>query len=131
MPSTPPREGDFVDQPIGPARVRDIFRAVRKQHVPHKSVPIPLLAAGELRQVGLGQCFRGRHGVSSFVVMVAAAAATLAVAETGGCKPQGEARGIAQISLSLNRAFWPISLPLFQGLAARVTTSSIAGSFRI
>src|SRR5580704_3242080 len=33
--------------------------------------------------------------------------------------------GIAQISLSLNGAFWPISLPLFQGLEVRITTSSI------
>jgi hypothetical protein len=66
-------------------------RAGRNQHVPHKSVPMPLLAAGELRQVGLGQCFRRRHGVSPSLVMVAAAAATLASPRARVSKEMGAA----------------------------------------
>jgi hypothetical protein len=46
------REGDLVEKPIGPASVRHIFRPVRKQHIPHDPVPVPLFAARELRQIG-------------------------------------------------------------------------------
>jgi hypothetical protein len=46
------RESDLVEQPVGPAGVRHIFRPVREQYVSHDPVPVPLLAAGELRQVG-------------------------------------------------------------------------------
>jgi hypothetical protein len=65
----------------------------RRRHVPHDPVPVPLLAAGELRQVGLAECFC-RHDVSlSGWPSVASADATLAVVETGVCSGQAESAG--------------------------------------
>ena len=46
------RQGDFVEKPISPASVGNIFRAVGEEHAAHKAVAIPLFAARELPQVG-------------------------------------------------------------------------------
>ena len=48
------REGDFVEQPVGAARIGHVLGAVRKQDAFHKAVPVPVLAAAELAQIGFG-----------------------------------------------------------------------------
>jgi hypothetical protein len=58
------REGDFIDQPIGPACLCDVPHAVCVKNVAHHRVTIPVLASGELHQVGFGECFRISHGRS-------------------------------------------------------------------
>jgi hypothetical protein len=44
--------GDFVQEPIRAAGIRHILRALGVEHALHKTVPVPVLAAGELAQVG-------------------------------------------------------------------------------
>jgi len=68
------REGDFVNQPIGTGCLGDILHAVRIQNVAHHRVTIPLFAAGELDQVGFGECFRIGHGRSPLLAGRAIAA---------------------------------------------------------
>ena len=56
------RQSDFVKKPIGPAVLGHVFCAVGVEDVAGERVAIPVFAAGELRQVGLGECFRVGHG---------------------------------------------------------------------
>jgi hypothetical protein len=55
-----------IEQPISTAFVGDIFRAVGKQDVRVDTVPIPVLAAGELHEIVLAESFRRRHRVFLF-----------------------------------------------------------------
>jgi hypothetical protein len=53
---------DLIEQPVGPGLIGDVFGAVGEEHGAVDSVPIPVLAASELRQVGCVQCFgHDRH----------------------------------------------------------------------
>ena len=49
------REGDLVEQPIGAALIGDVFGAVGEQDVAHQPVAVPVLAAGELAELMVGQ----------------------------------------------------------------------------
>ena len=66
--SAQPVGGKRLAHPRLAAGVGDRLRLVREQHVPHQRAPPRGLAAGEVRQVGLGQCFRRRHGFSLLFV---------------------------------------------------------------
>jgi hypothetical protein len=68
------REGDFIDQPIGAGCLGDILHTIRVQNIAHHRVTIPVLAAGELDQVGFGECFRISHGRSPLLAGRAIAA---------------------------------------------------------
>jgi hypothetical protein len=76
---------NLVQQPIGPALVGYLFRAVGEQHFAVDAVAIPMLAAGELREIGGGESFVVDHvGLLSSLVLGCSAAAPLAFAENGG-----------------------------------------------
>lgn len=49
---------DFVEQPIRPAGIGDILRAVREQNFAVDAVTIPLLGAGELAELTIPGTFR-------------------------------------------------------------------------
>ncbi len=49
------REGDLVEQPIGAALIGDVFGAVGEQDVARQPVAIPVLAAGKLAELIVGQ----------------------------------------------------------------------------
>jgi hypothetical protein len=51
-------EGDGLAQPIGSARIGDLFRAIREQHVAIGAVAISVLAVDELAKIVLGKFLR-------------------------------------------------------------------------
>jgi hypothetical protein len=81
---------DFVKEPISAAGVGHMLRPVGKKHVPHESVPPPSLAARELAEVGLRQCFRRRHDRSpSLLVLGSSADEPLPLGESGVATGKG------------------------------------------
>ena len=56
---------DFVEKPIRSAVLGNVLRAVGVENVAVNGVPIPVFAAGELRQVVFAECLR-RHVVPLF-----------------------------------------------------------------
>ena len=108
------RQGDLVDKPISPRRRPPHVRPVGKKHVAHQSMPIPILAARELRQVGFGQCFVVVMVFPFlFVGRVASADATLAFAENGVASRKENLRELvrAQPKASHGRADCPWGAP--------------------
>jgi hypothetical protein len=55
--------GDFVEEPIGASGIGHVFDAIGESHAVDEAVAIPMLAAGELPQIGFGECLRVRHGI--------------------------------------------------------------------
>ena len=50
------REGDLIEQPVGSAAFGDVLCAVGVEHVACDAVAMPLLRAGELAEIGFGEC---------------------------------------------------------------------------
>lgn len=63
----PLREGDFIQEPIRSGGVGDIFHAIGEQDCAVQTVPVLVLAAGKLLEVGCGECRSLRHRMASFV----------------------------------------------------------------
>ncbi len=51
------REGDFIEEPVGSARLRDMLNTIGVKHVAVQAVAVPLFGAGELAKIGFGECF--------------------------------------------------------------------------
>src|SRR5712692_10809716 len=58
---------DFVQKPIRPTVLGNVLRAVGVENVAVDPVPIPVFAAGELREVAFAESLR-RHGLPLFLM---------------------------------------------------------------
>jgi hypothetical protein len=86
-------EGDGLAQPIVSARIGDLFRAIREQHVAIGAVAISVLAADELAKIVLGKFLRLAITLP-FRGLDAAAAAPSAFADNGDVQAGRGPRGI-------------------------------------